>query len=100
MPANGLKIKRSKIFRAFPIIPGKPFFYLVILITPLIFDHDFKPIPMLEFFQTLASWYMQHINYYTITLLMAIESSFVPLPSEVVIPPAIWKAASGELNIY
>lgn len=55
---------------------------------------------MLEFFQTLASWYMQHINYYTITLLMAIESSFVPLPSEVVIPPAIWKAASGELNIY
>ncbi len=55
---------------------------------------------MIEFFQTLASWYMQHINYYTITLLMAIESSFVPLPSEVVIPPAIWKAASGELNMY
>jgi len=43
---------------------------------------------------------MQHINYYTITLLMAIESSFVPLPSEIVIPPAIWKAASGELNMY
>lgn len=55
---------------------------------------------MLEFFQSLADWYMQHINYYTITLLMAIESSFVPLPSEVVIPPAIWKAASGELNMY
>jgi len=55
---------------------------------------------MLEFFQSLAGWYMQHINYYTITLLMAIESSFVPLPSEVVIPPAIWKAASGELNMY
>ena len=55
---------------------------------------------MLEFFQTLAGWYMQHINYYTITLLMAIESSFVPLPSEIVIPPAIWKAASGELNMY
>ena len=55
---------------------------------------------MLEFFQTLAGWYMQHINYYTITLLMAIESSFVPLPSEIVIPPAIWKAASGDLNMY
>lgn len=55
---------------------------------------------MLEFFQSLADWYMQHINYFTITLLMAIESSFVPLPSEVVIPPAIWKAASGELNMY
>jgi membrane protein DedA with SNARE-associated domain len=31
---------------------------------------------------------------------MAIESSFVPLPSEIVIPPAIWKAASGELSMY
>ena len=55
---------------------------------------------MFEFFQSLADWYMQHMNYYTITLLMVIESSFVPLPSEIVIPPAIWKAASGELNIY
>jgi len=55
---------------------------------------------MLEFFQSLADWYMQHMNYFTITLLMAIESSFVPLPSEIVIPPAIWKAASGELNMY
>jgi len=55
---------------------------------------------MVEFFQSLAEWYMQNMNYFTITLLMAIESSFVPLPSEVVIPPAIWKAASGELNMY
>jgi membrane protein DedA with SNARE-associated domain len=55
---------------------------------------------MIEFFQSLADWYMNHINYFTITLLMAIESSFVPLPSEIVIPPAIWKAASGELNMY
>jgi membrane protein DedA with SNARE-associated domain len=54
---------------------------------------------MLEFFQSLADWYMNNINYFTITLLMAIESSFVPLPSEIVIPPAIWKAASGELSI-
>jgi membrane protein DedA with SNARE-associated domain len=54
---------------------------------------------MFEFFQSLADWYMNNINYFTITLLMAIESSFVPLPSEIVIPPAIWKAASGELSI-
>jgi membrane protein DedA with SNARE-associated domain len=55
---------------------------------------------MLEFFKSLADWYMANMNYFTITLLMAIESSFIPLPSEVVIPPAIWKAASGELNMY
>ena len=56
---------------------------------------------MLEYFQSLADWYMQHMNYFTITLLMAIESSFVPLPSEFVIPPAIWQALkTGELSVY
>jgi membrane protein DedA with SNARE-associated domain len=56
---------------------------------------------MIEYFQSLAEWYMQHMNYFTITLLMAIESSFVPLPSEIVIPPAIWHALkTGELNVY
>lgn len=55
---------------------------------------------MLEYIQSLADWYMQNMNYYTITFLMAIESSFIPFPSEIVIPPAIWKAASGELNMY
>jgi membrane protein DedA with SNARE-associated domain len=39
---------------------------------------------------------MANINYFTITLLMTIESSFIPFPSEVVIPPAAWKAAQGE----
>lgn len=55
---------------------------------------------MLEYVQAIADWYMQHMNYYSITLLMIIESSFIPFPSEIVIPPAIWKAASGELNPY
>ena len=53
-----------------------------------------------ELFSTIINWYMDHINYGTLTLLMAIESSFIPLPSELVIPPAAWKAAQGDLNIY
>jgi len=55
---------------------------------------------MMQFFQTLIDWYFANLNYFTITLLMAIESTIVPLPSEVVIPFAAWKAASGELNIF
>jgi membrane protein DedA with SNARE-associated domain len=45
-------------------------------------------------------WCLENLNYWTITLLMAIESSFIPFPSEVVIPPAAYKAAAGELNIF
>jgi membrane protein DedA with SNARE-associated domain len=46
-------------------------------------------------------WCLDHLNYGTITLLMTIESSFIPFPSEVVVPPAAYKAAvSGEMNIF
>ena len=51
-------------------------------------------------FKGILAWYMANMNYGTIILLMAIESSFIPLPSEVVIPPAAWKAAEGDLNLY
>jgi len=52
-----------------------------------------------EIFSSLTSWYMEHINYATVALLMGIESSFVPFPSEIVVPPAAFKAAQGTLNI-
>ena len=54
-------------------------------------------------FTTLINWilgFTQGLNYFGIIILMAIESSFLPLPSELVIPPAAWLASEGQFNIY
>lgn len=51
--------------------------------------------------QDLVLWYRDNLNYGTITLLMAIESSFIPFPSEIVIPPAAYFSVhNGDLNIF
>ncbi|MDL2240139.1 DedA family protein [Bacteroidales bacterium OttesenSCG-928-K03] len=43
---------------------------------------------------------MGNLNYFTLTVLMTVESSFIPFPSEVVVPPAAWKAAQGEMSLF
>ncbi|MDR2804799.1 MAG: DedA family protein, partial [Dysgonamonadaceae bacterium] len=42
------------------------------------------------------------MNYYSLTALMAVESSFIPLPSEIVVPPAAYIASKPDspLNVY
>ena len=40
----------------------------------------------------LFLWILDNLNYWVVTLFMAIESPFIPFPSEVVVPPAAWKA--------
>ena len=40
----------------------------------------------------LFLWILDNLDYWVVTLFMAIESSFIPFPSEVVVPPAAWKA--------
>ena len=40
--------------------------------------------------EKLYYWFKDHMNYWTVLVLMAIESSVIPLPSEVVVPPAAY----------
>ncbi|HEY3663686.1 MAG TPA: DedA family protein [Chthoniobacterales bacterium] len=49
----------------------------------------------------LEIWFgwVLHGGYWGIIALMAMESSIIPVPSEVVIPPAAFLAAQGHLNI-
>ena len=47
----------------------------------------------------IADWYDQNMNYGTITALMAVESSFIPFPSEIVVPPAAAVSARQESNL-
>lgn len=53
-------------------------------------------------FNALFIWILgvtEGLGYLGITILMAIESSFLPLPSEVIIPPAAYLASQGRMNL-
>ena len=51
---------------------------------------------MLQFwFQLLLQW-----RYAGIVFLMAVESTVIPIPSEIIIPPAAYWASMGEMNFW
>jgi len=58
---------------------------------------------MHDLFKQLADWYINSLEsggYLLIVLLMAVESSIVPLPSELVIPPAAYLAyTKGNMSL-
>jgi len=48
----------------------------------------------------LINWYENHLNYGTIMLLIALENSFLPIiPTELIISPAAYMAASPDSNL-
>lgn len=50
--------------------------------------------------ESLIQFCLENLNYWWVAFFMMIESSFIPFPSEVVVPPAAYKAAGGELNLF
>ena len=56
----------------------------------------------LSLLQKVEQWYSDNMNYTTIALLMTVESSFIPFPSEIVVPPAAYIASQpdSKLNIF
>lgn len=45
-----------------------------------------------SWFSRIETWYMDNMSYPAITVLMAAESSIFPVPSELVVPPAVYVA--------
>src|SRR3977135_3912721 len=59
--------------------------------------------PMTETLHHLLAAWMQFVldwGYLGIFVMMVLESTAVPIPAEVVIPPAAYWAAQGKLNIF
>ncbi len=82
----------------------KRFFFLffAVLFSVSVFAQEAQEQPKQTLIQKVESWYEANMNYATITTLMAVESSFIPFPSEIVIPPAAYIASKPEsdLNIF
>ena len=51
---------------------------------------------------SFISWCLAHLNYYTIWFLMLLESTVIPIPSELVVAPAAYRAAgdNSDLNFF
>jgi membrane protein DedA with SNARE-associated domain len=62
---------------------------------------DFIPLTIFDAGQ-FFNWFVDYANYWFVFIFMIIESSFVPFPSELVVPPAAYLAMQegASMNIY
>lgn len=50
---------------------------------------------------TFFQWFVENASYWFVFLFMVIESSFIPFPSEVIVPPAAYLAyTKDDLNVF
>lgn len=65
---------------------------------------DMIPLALFDASQ-FFNWFVENANYWFVFIFMIVESSFIPFPSEVVVPPAAYLACSNVgagdgMNIY
>ena len=82
----------------------KKFLTILLVMLPFMFlvaQNDSIPAKAedLSLVQKVEKWYEGNMNYASITILMTVESSFIPFPSEVVIPPAAYIARPSSNRI-
>ncbi len=55
--------------------------------------------------QQFFDWFISNANYWFVFIFMLVESSFIPFPSEVIVPPAAYLACTGtgvgsDMNVW
>ena len=81
-------------------------FLLVIILLSLLSANAYCQLPAdtvtssPSLLRQVEDWYSSNMNYWSIAALMAVESSFIPFPSEVVVPPAAYVASREDSSLH
>lgn len=61
---------------------------------------NFDPLSIFNAYEFFR-WFVENANYWFVFIFMVVESSFIPFPSEVVVPPAAYLAVTkGDMNLF
>lgn len=88
---------QKKIFN-----PAIKYIVALLFVSTFVLDsnaQNVEPIDTTSWFFKIEQWYANNMNYGTITVLMAAESSIFPVPSELVVPPAAYIASQEDSHL-